>query len=146
MLVQCLINSPFCPFKGLPLKGLPRLDMLNVISIIYDYNQIFFKKLSLGSTQAIENVFYVCVDWYKRECGWENSRQLCNPETKSRVCIKTNESSHTTFRYFVKLAYYFPGVLPWEETSGVQIFFLPPQQVHWEPRFQLVENFENRHV
>ena len=29
----------------------------------------------------------VCIAWYKHERGWENSRQLCKPETKSRVCI-----------------------------------------------------------
>ena len=29
----------------------------------------------------------VCISWYKHSRGWENSRQLCKPETKSRVCI-----------------------------------------------------------
>ena len=29
----------------------------------------------------------ICIAWYKYERGWENSRQLCRPETKSRVCI-----------------------------------------------------------
>ena len=29
----------------------------------------------------------ICIAWYKYERGWENSRQLCKPETKSRVCI-----------------------------------------------------------
>ena len=27
------------------------------------------------------------IAWYKDDRGWENSRQLCNPETKTRVCI-----------------------------------------------------------
>ena len=29
----------------------------------------------------------VCISWYKHSRGWENSRKLCKPETKSRVCI-----------------------------------------------------------
>ena len=29
----------------------------------------------------------VCIAWYKHERGWENSRQLCKPDTKSIVCI-----------------------------------------------------------
>ena len=29
----------------------------------------------------------VCIAWYKHSRGWENSRQLCNPSTSSRVCI-----------------------------------------------------------
>ena len=35
----------------------------------------------------MENVFRVCIAWCKHERGWENSRQLCKPETKLRVCI-----------------------------------------------------------
>ena len=27
------------------------------------------------------------IAWYKDDRGWENSRQLCKPETKTRVCI-----------------------------------------------------------
>ena len=42
--------------------------------------------------KAIENVFRVCIAWYKHERGWENSRQLCKPETKSRVCISVENS------------------------------------------------------
>ena len=41
-------------------------------------------KGSLIIIYAIENVFRVCIAWYKHERGWENSRQLCKPETKSR--------------------------------------------------------------
>ena len=29
----------------------------------------------------------VCISWCKHSRGWENSRQLCKPDTKSRVCI-----------------------------------------------------------
>ena len=41
---------------------------------------------------AIENVFRVCIAWYKHERGWENSRQLCKPSTSSRVCITVKNS------------------------------------------------------
>ena len=37
----------------------------------------------------------VCISWCKHSRGWENSRQLCKPETTSRVCIYCLEFSHT---------------------------------------------------
>ena len=42
--------------------------------------------------KAIENVFRVCIAWYKHERGWENSRQLCKPETNSRVPVENSLS------------------------------------------------------
>ena len=33
---------------------------------------------------------------YKHERGWENSRQLCKPETKSRVCITVENSPNAS--------------------------------------------------
>ena len=36
---------------------------------------------------AIGNVFRVCIAWYKHKRGWESLRQLCQPETSSRVGI-----------------------------------------------------------
>ena len=35
---------------------------------------------------CIENVFRVCIAWCKSERVWENSRQWCKRQTKSRVC------------------------------------------------------------
>ena len=52
--------------------------------------------------QAIENVFRVCIAWYKHERGWGNSRQLWKPETKSRVCI-TVENSPNPSRAYIRL-------------------------------------------
>ena len=34
----------------------------------------------------------ICLAWCKHERGWENSRQLCKPETKSRICITVSNS------------------------------------------------------
>ena len=48
---------------------------------------------------AIENVFRVFIAWYKHERGWENSRQLCKPETKSRVCITVENSPNPSSVY-----------------------------------------------
>ena len=48
---------------------------------------------------AIENVFCVCVAWYKHDRGWENSRRLCKPETKSRVCITVENSPNPSCVY-----------------------------------------------
>ena len=47
----------------------------------------------------IENVFRVCIAWYKHERGWENSRHLCKPETKSRVCITVENSPNPSSVY-----------------------------------------------
>ena len=41
---------------------------------------------------AKENVFRICIAWYNHERGWENSRQLGKPESKSRVCITVENS------------------------------------------------------
>ena len=56
-----------------------------------------FFKLVVQSTSAvlkqyIESVFPVCIAWYKHERGWENSWQLCKPETKCTVCITVENS------------------------------------------------------
>ena len=48
---------------------------------------------------SIENVFRVCIAWYKHEKGWENSRQSCKPETKSRVCITVENSPNASSVY-----------------------------------------------
>ena len=40
-----------------------------------------------------------CIAWYKHERGWENSRQLCKPETKSRVCITVENSPNASSVY-----------------------------------------------
>ena len=51
---------------------------------------------------SIENVFRVCKTWNKHERVWENSRQLCKPETKSRVCI-TVKNSHNASSIYIRL-------------------------------------------
>ena len=40
----------------------------------------------------MENVFRVCVAWYKHERGWANLRQICKPSTSSLVCITVKNS------------------------------------------------------
>ena len=45
--------------------------------------------------KAIENVFRVCIAWYKHERGWENSRQLRT--VSSRVCITVSNSPNPSW-------------------------------------------------
>ena len=53
--------------------------------------------------KAIENVFScVCIAWYKHSRGWENSRQLCEPSTSSRVC-RTISTSPNPSRVYIRL-------------------------------------------
>ena len=47
----------------------------------------------------MENVFRVCIAWYKHERGWENSRQLRKTSTSSRVCITVSNSSSPSSLY-----------------------------------------------
>ena len=55
----------------------------------------------------------ICIAWYKHERGWENSRQLYKPETKSRVCITVENSPNPSSVYIrqckhrKKVFYYF---------------------------------------
>ena len=56
-------------------------------------------KLKILVIKATENIFRVCVAWYKHERGLENSRQLCRPETKSRVCITVENSPNSSSVY-----------------------------------------------
>ena len=44
----------------------------------------------------------VCIAWYKHERAWENSRQLCKPETKTRVCITVSNSPNPS-RVYIRL-------------------------------------------
>ena len=41
----------------------------------------------------------VCIAWSKHSRGWENSSQLCKPETKSRVCITVENSPNPSCVY-----------------------------------------------
>ena len=41
----------------------------------------------------------VCIACNKQERGWENSRRLCKPETKSRVCITVENSPNPSCVY-----------------------------------------------
>ena len=42
---------------------------------------------------------WVFIPWYKHSRRWENSRQLCKPETKSRVCITVSNSPNPSRVY-----------------------------------------------
>ena len=50
-------------------------------------------------------LLFICIAWYEHERGWENSRQLCKPETKSRVCI-TVENSPNHSSVYIRLCKY----------------------------------------
>ena len=55
-----------------------------------------------GNIEAIENVFHVCIAWYKHERGWRIRDSLCQRETKSRVCI-TIENSPSPWSVYIRL-------------------------------------------
>ena len=73
-------------------------DALIIITIIVSH-KIYVRFCEPINISAIENVFRVCIAWYKHERGWENSRQLCKPETKSRVCITVENSPNPSSVY-----------------------------------------------
>ena len=56
------------------------INALNKRVLLFSSGKLFYK-----SNRKLFSC--VCIAWYKHERGWENSRQLCKPETKSRVCI-----------------------------------------------------------
>ena len=76
------------------------LNMLCSIVVMFWFNftlgLVFIFCLIL---KAIENVFRVCIAWYKHERRWENSRQLCKPDTKSRVWITVENSPNPSSVY-----------------------------------------------
>ena len=63
-----------------------------------DFHEAYEPCISLGAI-AIENVFCVCIAWYKHQRGWENLRQLCKPETESGVCITIKNSPNPSHIY-----------------------------------------------
>ena len=62
----------------------------------------------LSNRPKTSSVFDIA--WYKDDRGWENSRQLCKPETKTRVCITVDQ-----FRYI--------EIHTW--LRGTTLFFTP---------------------
>ena len=74
----------------------------------FSFNQCHTKSFAFFSREsyfikAIENFFScVCISCYKHSRGWENSRQLCKPETKSRVCITVSNSPNPS-RVYIRL-------------------------------------------
>ena len=60
---------------------------------------------------AIENVPHFCIAWFKHERGWENSRQLCKPNTvenspkPSSVYIRPCKYRKKVFYCFYKLTF-----------------------------------------
>ena len=57
------------------------------------------KLCDMMALSDVENVFRVCIAWYKHERGWKNSRQLWKTETKSKVCITVKNSPNASTVY-----------------------------------------------
>ena len=57
-----------------------KIKLLKILGNFLDELRKVFK-------QSPKKVFRVYIAWYKDDKGWENSRKLCKPETKTRVCI-----------------------------------------------------------
>ena len=72
---------------------LVRISLL--ISAIQRVLRFFLGNLFYKSTRKLFSC--VCIAWYKHEKGWE--RQLCKPETKSRVCITVENSPNASCVY-----------------------------------------------
>ena len=71
------------------------INALNKGVLLFFWGKLFYK-----SNRKLFSC--VCISWYKHERSWENSRQLCKPETKSRVCI-TVENSPNPSRVYIRL-------------------------------------------
>ena len=67
----------------------PKPGIYDKIPICTDYYCLHILIRTISATYAVENVFCVCIAWYKNERG---SRQVCKPETKSRVCVTVKNS------------------------------------------------------
>ena len=64
--------------------------------------EFFLGKVNL---QMQEKTFFrICIAWYKYWRGWENSRQLCKPQTNSRVCITVSNSPNPRLLYITGYA------------------------------------------
>ena len=57
----------------------------------------FLGKLIYKSNRKLFS--YVCIAWYKRSRGWENSRQICKPLTSSRVWMTVSNSPSSFYVY-----------------------------------------------
>ena len=92
------------------LKG----DFLSVCNLLWELLGILgivFALTLLAALKTLNDIwhiksnrkrFRVCIAWYKHEGGWENSRQSCQPETTSRVCI-TGSNSPNPSSVYIKL-------------------------------------------
>ena len=91
---QGLIMRTSFVYKCLRLVRISLLiSTLNKRVLLFFCLESYFKK-------AIRKLFScVCISWYKHERGWENSWQLCKPETKSRVCITVSNSPNPSCVY-----------------------------------------------
>ena len=63
--------------------------LITLTSVVYmqDFatgNNFSFNQCSRSNRKLFS---CVCIAWSKHSRGWENSRQLCKPETKPGVCI-----------------------------------------------------------
>ena len=58
--------------------SLPKGDFHLSVITLRDYHLL---------VKQYENAFRVCIAWNKHWKDWEDSWQLCKPETKTRVCI-----------------------------------------------------------
>ena len=65
--------------------------------LLFEWSGLLFIGVYINLT--IDNVFRVCIGWCKHETGWENSRQLCKPQTKSRVCTTVSNSPNPSHVY-----------------------------------------------
>ena len=114
-----------------------------------------YKCRTKSPAQAIENVFRVFIAWYKHERSWENSRQLCKPETKSRVCITVENSPNASSVYIrlckhrKKVFYCFYKITFPRKNAKLFVWhwlkekFLPVTKSCTRNQFLLCKKFEN---
>ena len=95
----------------LGLTMVPRENKSNILCKILEGQTMSIMVFLKVAYKAKENVFRVCMAWYKHGRGWENSR-WCKPETKSRVCI-TVENSPNPSSFYIRLGKHRKNVFHW---------------------------------
>ena len=91
-----LLSLIHCAFHicKLALKSLKRVEFpllksmtMNVMKTLRISHIHLNSSMELSLDLSNRKRFHICIAWCKHARSWENSRQLCKPVMKSRVCI-----------------------------------------------------------
>ena len=79
-----------------------RLVRISLLIMALNKRVLLFSRESYFIKAKENFLSCVCISWYKRSIGWENSRQLCKPSTSSRVCLTVSNSPNPS-RVYIRL-------------------------------------------